>query len=680
MMMSTSSRRSSVGSGNQKPDPTKGSKQDHPTPHDSSSNEVHQAPANESGQQLNDQAKLQEQSRDRQGLEEPGDERTSKDAHTTVGNDPNAQQPDASVVQQRGQLRETIRIILQQIQDGIRDEDQGHDELTRLREQLLRMDKFRPLSVSTEEEPTQPDQETPQREGQTASSDELTRPLVVKLEQSTTTIRSQDRQTTPGADNVPIRSKNDIRMALAMAYVDQSVTTTKVTALTIRQHDDDYSTNDAQTLLAHEEQLRTNMDHIKRLEDDLARTTSDESFGYFRIPNIPSSAHKSRLLPRQLTYETKQHQGQETTPLEHIVLTEPTQESDNPGKENVTTTIRRQVHKIFDKVQQMDNGTTVSETACELGQLTAIDWEECEAIPDYIKNIPPMVFAGKPTQSATKFLAQMDRYLTRAGVDTEEEMVDQLHLYLSDEVRTSLLNVLTEETEYDYRAQAEFLTQWWQTNRDPRPLRDAFQKIKLSPTEDIDSYASRIARGRRAGWPHESQQRHNGFHSEFEKAIMDRFVAGLPASIRQIIQSSGKLDDIELHQSNFTELKEFTRIQLRKARKKCTNCNRTGEHMTRECPYVSCVRDDKQDAHHDGTTDRIYNPALAEDMRMIQSLHDLRQKILSKTTGITEQEAQSLLREVSQIDRWVETLENTRREPHDDIEVIEGGDNLPLNY
>ena len=331
------------------------------------------------------------------------------------------------------------------------------------------------------------------------------------------------------------------------------------------------------------------------------------------------------------------------------------------------------------KIQPMDNGITVSNPVRELEQLTTIDWEEYEAIPDYIKNIPPMIFAGKPTQSATKFLAQMDRYLTRAGVDTEEEMVDLLHLYLSDEVRTSLLNVLTEETEYDYHAQARFLIQWWQTNRDPRPLRDAFQKIKFSPSEDLDSYASRIARGRRAGWPHESQQRHNGFHSEFEKAIMQRFIAGLPDNIRQIIQSSGKLDDIELHQSNFTELKEFTRIQLRKARKKCTNCSRTGEHMTRECPYVSCVRDDKPDAHDDETTDLIYNPVLAEDMRVIQSLHDLKKKILLKTIGTTEQEAISLQREISQIDNWVETLENMRREPHDDAEIIEGGDNLPLN-
>ena len=237
------------------------------------------------------------------------------------------------------------------------------------------------------------------------------------MEQTTTTIRSQDQHATQGADRVPTKSKNDIRMALAMAYVDQSVTTTKVTALTTRQHDDDYSTSDAQTLLAHEEQLRINMDHINRLEDNLAKATSNESFGYFRIPNIPSSAHKSRLL-RQPTHETEENQGQEMTPLEHSVVAKPAQESRDPGEETVTTTIRKQVHKILDTIQPMDNGITVSDPVHELEQLTAIDWEEYEAIPDYIKNIPPMVFAGKPTQNATKFLAQMDRYLRRAGVDT----------------------------------------------------------------------------------------------------------------------------------------------------------------------------------------------------------------------------------------------------------------------
>ena len=287
MMMSASSRRSSVGSGNERPDPTKSSKQDNPTPDENSTNDVHQAPTHESRQEVKARIELQKQQiRDRQAPEEPRDGRTSKDVHALTGGDK---------AQQREQLRETIRIILQQIQDGVRDPDEGHDELTRLREQLLMMDKFRPLSVSTEEEPTQLDTDTPQLEGQTASDDELTRQLVVKTEQPTTTTRSQDQQTTRGANRTPTKSKNDIRMALAMAYVDQSVTTTKVTTLTTRPHDDDYSTEDAHALLTHEEQLRTNMDHINKLEDELARAASNESFGYFKIPNIPSSAHKSRL-------------------------------------------------------------------------------------------------------------------------------------------------------------------------------------------------------------------------------------------------------------------------------------------------------------------------------------------------------------------------------------------------
>ena len=131
IMMSTSSRRSSVGSGNEKPDPTKVEAKITPTRREPA-NEVHQAPANESRQQVKDQIELQEQQiRDRQSLEESGDVRANEDAHIIAGDDPHVQQPDDSIVQQRGQLRETIRIILQQIQNDVRDEDQGHDELNR---------------------------------------------------------------------------------------------------------------------------------------------------------------------------------------------------------------------------------------------------------------------------------------------------------------------------------------------------------------------------------------------------------------------------------------------------------------------------------------------------------------------------------------------------------------------
>ena len=211
-----------------------------------------------------------------------------------------------------------------------------------------------------------------------------------------------------------------------------------------------------------------------------------------------------------------------------------------------------------------------------------------QALPGYAKSVAPITFSGKPGQDVTRFLKQMDRYLRRAEIDNEEEMTEHLHKYLSEEIRTSLMNALTEATEYDYAAQVEFLRCWWGRTRDPRPLMDEYQKITYTQSEDLDSYASRVERGRRAGWPHESTIRHNGFHSEYEKSIMEGFLRGLPKNLRQIIHASGKLDDIELHQSDFKELVEFTRIQMRNLAKKerlhCNECGRGCGHETIDCP------------------------------------------------------------------------------------------------
>ena len=143
-----------------------------------------------------------------------------------------------------------------------------------------------------------------------------------------------------------------------------------------------------------------------------------------------------------------------------------------------------------------------------------------QALPGYPKSVAPITFSGKPGQDVTRFLKQMDRYLRRAEIDNEEEMTEHLHKYLSEEV----MNALTEETAYDYAAQVEFLGCWWGRTRDPRPVIDEYQKITYTPSEDLDSYASRVERGRRAGWPHESTIRHNGFHSEYEKSIMEGFL------------------------------------------------------------------------------------------------------------------------------------------------------------
>ena len=226
-----------------------------------------------------------------------------------------------------------------------------------------------------------------------------------------------------------------------------------------------------------------------------------------------------------------------------------------------------------------------------------------QSISHYAKTIAPMTFTGKAAQNVERFLKQMDRYLRRTEIDNEEEMTEQLHRYLSDEIRTALMNALTEDTEYDYFAQTQFLRCWWARSRDPRPLRDDFDKITHTPSEDIDNYASRIQRGRRAGWPHESTIRHGNFHSDYEKAVMDAFLKGLPKNLRNIIKASGKLDDIELHQSDFKELVEFTRIQIRNLTKKerlhCNECGKSCGHETQDCPRrnkVNALADDTASA------------------------------------------------------------------------------------
>ena len=84
---------------------------------------------------------------------------------------------------------------------------------------------------------------------------------------------------------------------------------------------------------------------------------------------------------------------------------------------------------------------------------------------------------------------------------------------------------------------------------------------------------------------------------------MEGFLRGLPKNLRQIIHASGKLDDIELHQSDFKELVEFTRIQMRNLTKRerlhCNECGRGCGHETIDCPRkqrVNAVSEDSENA------------------------------------------------------------------------------------
>ena len=244
-------------------------------------------------------------------------------------------------------------------------------------------------------------------------------------------------------------------------------------------------------------------------------------------------------------------------------------------------------------ITQPTPGTTPAVRTTSVSSFTSERRGMRHGLHNYVKNITPMTFTGKPGQTIGRFLKQMDRYIRQTEIDTEEEMTDHLHAYLSEDIRTSLTNALTEETEYDYAAQVDLLRRWWTRSRDPRPLMDQYHKITYTPSEDLDSYASRIERGRRAGWPRESMTRNRGFHSEYETAIMKGFLKGLPKQLQRMIRASGKLDDIELHQSDFKELVEFTRIQMRKLTRKeqpsCSDCGRGCEQATPDCPTRSRI-------------------------------------------------------------------------------------------
>ena len=243
-----------------------------------------------------------------------------------------------------------------------------------------------------------------------------------------------------------------------------------------------------------------------------------------------------------------------------------------------------QVHQV-NVITQPTSGPTPAVRTTSVSSSTSEARRLRYSHPNYLKKIAPMTFSNKPGQTVGRFLKQMDRYIRQAETDNEEEMTDHLQRYLSDEIRTSLTNALTEETEYNYAAQVAFLRRYYARNRDPRPLMDEYHKITYTPPEDLDSYASRIERGRKAGWPYESTIRNRGFHSEYEEAIMKGFLRGLPKKLRHIIQESGKLDDIELHQSYFGELVEFTRIQMRKlTRNGQPHCDDYGRGCGHETP------------------------------------------------------------------------------------------------
>ena len=443
------------------------------------------------------------------------------------------------------------------------------------------------------------------------------------------------------------RTIGEVRIDLGEAYVEQSKITDRLTELRSQSSRGNLTQRDEDEIAQCEQQLQVNMDRITELELEMPNTRpndplKDAKSSIMKLHNIPPSAQTSRrtspnrkptqsasgtakpILKTADSMSTPVDPEETARRLQSAADMQQEEEASDNNSLHGPANTKQQVATVLDKVRDeapdthrpsrgtgddqfnrsstfgrnrplapLDTNTrpqavetkekkpSISSSTSEMARVR-------HALPGYAKSVAPITFSGKSGQDVTRFIKQMDRYLRRAEIDNEEEMTEHLHKYLSDEIRTSLMNALTDITEYDYAAQIKFLRCWWGRTRDPRPLMDEYEKIRYTLAEDLDSYASRIERGRRAGWPHESMIRHSGFHSDYEKAIMGGFLRGLPANLRHMIDRSGKLDDIELHQSEFRELVEFTRIQMRNMAKRerlhCNDCGRGCGHETQDCP------------------------------------------------------------------------------------------------
>ena len=259
----------------------------------------------------------------------------------------------------------------------------------------------------------------------------------------------------------PSKTLTDVRTASTAAYVNQSATSDKITKMAARRLLGEHSSDDADWTATYQEQPYTNGAPIVQLESELNTARPDTTHRHFEVHNIPSQGHANPWT------EPPVHAHRPRTPAipEYPTATDSSQDSEQMDEAiealcQPAAAIRRQAQDALDRMQPQRNRTSAAQPLDEAQQAPTIEDEEYDMVPQDIRNLPPMVFTGKSTLTAKRFLAQMDRYLRKAGVDTEVEMVDQLHRYLSDEVRTSLMNVLTSETDYDYAAQAEFLLHW----------------------------------------------------------------------------------------------------------------------------------------------------------------------------------------------------------------------------
>ena len=205
----------------------------------------------------------------------------------------------------------------------------------------------------------------------------------------------------------------------------------------------------------------------------------------------------------------------------------------------------------------------------------------------YYRNVEPRLFTGKQYDDVEMFLRNINRFMQRAKITNNDEKVDYLHKHLTTEVRIILNKTLTWEETCDYEAQVAFLRKWWPRPDDLEPLRDEFNRMKLSMTETVEEYARRIQMQRSAGWPDESKVSRRGMQSDFEKGVVEGLIRGLPKGLRQQVETSSFMDTFEIGHHTIDDLLKYIKIQMRnmekRARAFCKHCGKNSGHSTEEC-------------------------------------------------------------------------------------------------